>query len=49
MDKEDRMVEITDADQIKKKKKKNSNNKKKEMRTVSETSGTTLSAPTFKP
>ena len=36
-DLEDKIVEITTAEQ----------NKKKEFRTVSETSGTTLSAPTF--
>ena len=36
---EDRMVEITATEQ---------NKERKEMRTVSETSGTTLSTPTFK-
>ena len=39
------MLQITEAEQKKKKKEK----EKKVMRTVSETSGTTLSAPTFKP
>ena len=38
---EDRMVEINDAERKKKK-------ELKEIRTTSETSGTTLNAPTFK-
>ena len=39
---EDRMVEINESEGKKKK------NELKEMRTISETSGTTLNAPTFK-
>ena len=38
---EDRMVEINESERKKK-------NEVKEMRTISETSGTTLDAPTFK-
>ena len=38
---EDKMVEINEAERKKKK-------KRKEMRTISETSGTRLNAPTFK-
>ena len=41
------MFNITEADQNKAKKKKNKQ-KKKEIRRVSDTSGTMLSAPTFK-